>query len=67
VSGSPAAFDSELRAERTRLSPNVTWYPTEFSKLRIQYNYDDRKGVGTDHSLWLQFEFILGAHAAHKF
>jgi len=67
VSGSPAAFDTELRAERYRLSPNLTWYPTEFSKVRLQYNYDHRKGVGVDHSLWLQFEFILGAHAAHKF
>jgi hypothetical protein len=67
VTGSNAAFDTELRAERYRVSPNLTWYPTEFSKLRLQYNYDHRKGIGTDHSLWLQFEFILGAHAAHKF
>ena len=65
--GSPAGFTTPLRAERRRLSPNLTWYPSEFSKLRLQYNYDDRKGLGTDHSLWLQFEFILGAHAAHKF
>lgn len=65
--GNDAAFDSELRARRYRLSPNLTWYPSEFSKLRLQYNYDDRTGIGTDHSLWLQVEFILGAHAAHKF
>jgi hypothetical protein len=55
------------RADRGRLSPNVTWYPTEFSKLRFQYNYDQREGDRRDHSLWLQFEFIMGAHAAHKF
>jgi hypothetical protein len=55
------------RASRWRLSPNLTWYPTEFSKIRLQYNYDDRNGVGSDHSIWLQFEFLLGAHAAHKF
>ena len=67
VNGDAAAFESALRARRSRISPNLTWYPTEFSKLRLQYNYDDRKGLGTDHSLWLQFEFILGAHAAHKF
>jgi len=67
VNGSNAAFDAALRAERYRVSPNLTWYPTEFSKLRLQYNYDYRKGIGVDHSLWLQFEFILGAHAAHKF
>ena len=67
VDGSPAAFDTESRTERYRLSPNLTWYPTEFSKLRLQYNLDHREGIGADHSLWLQFEFILGAHAAHKF
>lgn len=65
--GEAGAFDSELRARRYRLSPNLTWYPSEFSKVRLQYNYDDREDVGTDHSLWLQVEFILGAHAAHKF
>ena len=55
------------RAMRWRISPNLTWYPTEFSKIRLQYNYDDRDSIGTDHSVWLQFEFLLGAHAAHKF
>jgi hypothetical protein len=55
------------RAQRWRLSPNLTWYPSEFSKLRLQYNYDDRLVEGVDHSVWLQFEFLLGAHAAHKF
>ena len=65
--GDDAAFGSALRADRVRLSPNLTWYPTEFSKVRLQYNYDDRKGIGRDQSVWFQFEFLLGAHAAHKF
>ena len=60
-------FVNAVRGNRFRLSPNVTWYPTEFSKFRVQYNYDDRTGLGKDHSLWFQFEFLLGAHAAHKF
>jgi hypothetical protein len=55
------------RAERWRLSPNLTYYPSEFSKIRLQYNYDHRRGIGSDHSIWLQVEFLLGAHAAHKF
>ncbi len=67
ANGDDAAFVSEQRRDRVRVSPNFTWYPTEFSKFRMQYNYDDRKGIGTDHSLWFQFEFLLGAHAAHKF
>ena len=56
-----------LRNQRWRLSPNLTWYPSEYSKLRLQYNYDDRRDIGVDHSVWLQFEFLLGAHATHKF
>jgi hypothetical protein len=81
VSSDPAAYESgsytfngaavssrdPARAERWRLSPNLTWYPTEFSKIRLQYNYDDREMEGVDHSVWLQFEFVLGAHAAHTF
>lgn len=64
--GEPLGRDPQ-RAQRWRLSPSLTWYPTEFSKIRLQYNYDDRKDIGRDHSFWLQFEFVLGAHAAHKF
>lgn len=55
------------RATRWRISPDITWYPSEFSKLRLQYNYDHRAGIGIDHSVWMQFEFLLGTHAAHKF
>lgn len=67
VNGNAAAFDSELRADRSRVSADMTWFPTEFSKLRVQYNYDHRVGIGNDHSLWFQLEFLMGAHAAHKF
>jgi len=62
-----SVFTTPSRRDRVRVSPNLTWYPTEFSKLRFQYNYDDRKNLGIDHSFWVQFEFLLGAHAAHKF
>ena len=52
---------------RQRASLEGTWYPTEYSKLRLQYAYDDRTGLRDAHSVCLQFEFLLGAHAAHKF
>ena len=29
-----------FRNERTRISPDLTFYPSEFSKIRLQYNYD---------------------------
>jgi len=67
ATGDSTAFASNFRGDRLRVSPNLTWYPTEFSKVRLQYNYDDRKNIASDRSLWVQFEFLLGAHAAHKF
>jgi len=67
ANGDDTPFPSDFRGDRLRVSPNFTWYPTEFSKIRFQYNYDDRKGIAKNQSLWMQFEFLLGAHAAHKF
>lgn len=64
--GNAAGLDL-FRIHRHRMSPNLTWYPTEFSRIRLQYNYDRREQLGHDHSVWLQFQFVLGAHAAHKF
>ena len=62
----------ETRQSRSRISANLTWYPTEFSKIRLQYNHDfleenDFLASRDADSVFLQFEFILGAHGAHKF
>lgn len=67
--GNAGEYDSEdvYRGERWRFSPNLTWYPSEFSKIRLQYNLDQGERFDYAHSVWLQFEFLLGAHAAHKF
>jgi hypothetical protein len=67
--GNKGAFDAEdaFRGQRTRVSPNITFYPSEFSKIRLQYNYDHGQLFGDEHSIWLQMEFLLGAHGAHKF
>ncbi len=66
-------FTDDLeRQTRSRISANLTWYPTEFSKIRLQYNHDFFEenfflpGRDVD-SVFLQFEFILGSHGAHKF
>jgi hypothetical protein len=67
--GNTGAFDAGdvFRGERVRVSPVLTFYPSEFSKIRLQYNYDQGELFGTEHSVWLQLEFLLGAHGAHKF
>ncbi len=68
VASDEGAFKSDPnREERIRVSPNLTFYPTEFSKIRLQYNFDQGQILGDDSSAWLQFEFLLGSHGAHKF
>ena len=68
VTGAPGDFaENPLANDRARVSPALTFYPSEFSKVRLQYNYDDIDQTGIEHSIWLQMEFLLGAHAAHKF
>ncbi len=57
-----------FRADRHRLSPLVVWRPSEFSRLRLQYNYDVASHLQHDaHTLWLGLEWVYGAHAAHTF
>jgi hypothetical protein len=60
------------RQSRWRISTDLTWYPSEFSKLRLQYNHDFLETsrflqAHDEDSVFLQFEFALGAHGAHKF
>ena len=68
VTGQPGNFwTNPLLDDRCRISPALTFYPSEFSKIRLQYNYDHIQNTGVENSVWLQFEFLLGAHSAHKF
>jgi hypothetical protein len=53
--------------DRTRWSFAITHYFSEFSKVRLQLNRDDSDVVGNATTMWLQFEFNLGSHGAHKF
>lgn len=57
----------DMRLDRLRISPVITFYPSEFTKLRLQYNYDEIQDQDSEHSVFLQLEFSIGAHPAHKF
>lgn len=60
--------ESADTAERVRSAVNLTWFPTEYSKIRLQYNFDQSDFLDEDvHAVWLQFEYNLGSHAAHVF
>jgi hypothetical protein len=58
-----------LRDDRTRISPLIAWQPTEFSRLRLQYNYDKADHLSEDdaHSVWLALDIIIGTHPPHLF
>jgi hypothetical protein len=60
--------DDPFRDDRHRLSPLIAFYPTEFSRFRLQYNYDHAQHLGSDaHSVWFGMEWLIGSHPAHKF
>jgi hypothetical protein len=65
-----------FRDNRLRLSPMVMFQPTEFSRIRLQMNYDtathlEFDGLGNREkdafSVWMGFEVFLGSHPAHRY
>lgn len=64
-----------FRDDRHRISPLLIWQPTEFSRVRLQYNFDfadhleaeANEGKRHAHSVWLSIEFLFGKHPAHKY
>lgn len=60
--------DDPFRDTRHRISPLLAWYPSEFSRFRLQYNYDNADHLKNDaHSVWVGAEFLIGSHPAHKY
>lgn len=58
-----------LRDDRYRVSPLLVWHPTEYSRFRLQYNYDNARFLkaGDAHTVWFGGEILYGAHPAHKY
>lgn len=50
-----------------RWSAMFDWSPSEFSRLRLQYNRDNSRPSETDNQWTLQYIMSLGAHGAHEF
>lgn len=54
----------------TQYSEALTFNPTEFSRLRLQFN-QGRVWVGSEaetfHQFFVQFQMSMGAHGAHRF
>lgn len=58
--------ETESLDESDRFSGVATWYPTEFSFIRLQYSKADI-GDESVNQLYIQFNYSLGAHGAHTF
>ena len=67
--GTLAAGDFSVLLPGTpkRTSVMFDWSPSEFSRLRAQYAWDDASAGSTDEQFFLQYIYALGAHGAHKF
>ncbi|MDZ4339739.1 MAG: hypothetical protein U1B94_05915 [candidate division NC10 bacterium] len=68
--GNPVSRAADpFRSDRYRISPLIIFHPTEFSRIRLQYNYDHADFLVDEeaHSVWLGAEVFFGAHAAHKY
>jgi len=55
-------------ASPDRVSLMLDWNPSEFSRLRAQYDRDNARDDGErDRILRLQYIYGIGAHGAHKY
>lgn len=61
-------FDSLPALNPERMSLMLDWNPSEFTRLRAQYDFDDARAAGArDRVFRLQYLFGIGAHGAHKY
>ncbi len=64
----PESFPALRPADPERISIMVDWNPSEFSRLRAQYDWDDARAEGDrDRAFRLQYIYGIGAHGAHKY
>jgi len=57
------------RDDRTRLSPLLVFHPSEFSRIRLQANYDwtESPELSDALSVWAGVELLFGSHPAHSY
>lgn len=61
-------LDPAWTENRHRFAANVAFWPTEFSRFRLQGSYD--MPTWLDRGIWSTFlaaELVIGAHGAHQF
>jgi len=63
----PLAYTAK-NAERWQVCPYITWWQSEWVKLRCEYDYAFGRGTeDTEHVLWLQAIFSAGPHKHERY
>ena len=60
-------FGSDTLEKQYRITPALTFTPTEFSLLRLQYDYNKTLNEDAVNAVFLQMQYNLGPHGAHAF
>ncbi len=65
----PTAADFPVLADHSasRNTGMIDWSPSEFSRIRLQVASDKSRIGVTDHQVFVQYIYSLGAHGGHKF
>ncbi len=50
-----------------RISPMLTFSPSEFSRIKLEYDYLNQNYGPDQHAVFLQFMYAIGAHGAHPY
>ena len=75
LSSNNSGSDSEILAEAglddeghtpERYSAMLQWTPSEFSRIRLQFN-QDKSYEDSDNQIFLQYTHSLGSHGGHQF
>jgi len=61
-------LDPHWHEPRSRYSVQATWYPSHFSRMRLQGNYDNPAWLSAPViGAMLSVEFLVGAHGSHRY
>lgn len=60
-------FPDSASKHENAYSANLTFAQSEFAFLRLEYRHTDRNFEKNTNELWLQLDFGMGPHRAHKY
>jgi hypothetical protein len=59
--------DRDIAQTKNRYTGLLAFVPSEFSTLRLQYNFLDSSVAENEHQVLLQLNFTIGSHPAHAY